>query len=139
MSGSNGGAGVARLDAGWSSWLVEPQWQATVLTLAEEGLCTLPGVDPDAWHPERSTAKPGGPVTRREAAYARRVCAGCPVIDRCGRYAIEAGEESGIWGGLAEWEREQITQRINPRPVWVEDVLPGLSARSCGAASGAVA
>lgn len=132
------GAGVARLDAGWSSWLVEPKWQPVVVTLAESGLCTRPGVDPDVWHPERASAKPGGPVARREAAYAREVCGGCPVIDRCATYALEAGEEFGIWGGLAEWEREQITQRPTPaRPVWVVDVLPGLDAPSCGASAGA--
>jgi WhiB family redox-sensing transcriptional regulator len=36
---------------------------------------------------------------------AKRVCAGCPVCEQCRRYALEAGELYGVWGGLTEEQR----------------------------------
>ena len=41
---------------------------------------------------------------KREQA-AKRVCAGCPVLLDCRRYALEAEEPYGVWGGLSEDER----------------------------------
>ena len=45
-----------------------------------------------------------GAAQRREAA-AKRMCAGCPVQLDCRRYALEACESYGVWGGLTEDER----------------------------------
>ncbi len=42
---------------------------------------------PDDWH--------GG-----DTMAARRVCAGCPVRERCADWAAATGEEWGVWGGL---------------------------------------
>jgi len=38
-------------------------------------------------------------------AAAKTVCAGCPVRGTCERHALAAGEEFGVWGGLAADER----------------------------------
>jgi WhiB family redox-sensing transcriptional regulator len=41
---------------------------------------------------------------------AKRVCAGCPVTAECLAYALERGEEFGVWGGLSARERREITR-----------------------------
>jgi WhiB family redox-sensing transcriptional regulator len=39
-------------------------------------------------------------------AKAKKYCAICPVRDECRQYALAAGEEFGVWGGLNEDERQ---------------------------------
>ena len=46
----------------------------------------------------------------REAA-ARMVCADCPVIAQCRRYAVEFGE-LGFWGGQNDDERAADRRRL---------------------------
>jgi len=41
---------------------------------------------------------------------AKRICAGCPVLDACREYAFRVDERLGIWGGLTERERAQVTE-----------------------------
>lgn len=40
----------------------------------------------------------------------RSICEQCPVIEECGRYAIENNEQHGIWGGMTAHERVNIRQ-----------------------------
>ena len=47
---------------------------------------------------------------------AKRICAGCPVIDTCRRHALQAQEMYGIWGGLSEDERMVLLNRHRRRP-----------------------
>ncbi|ROZ98278.1 WhiB family transcriptional regulator [Gordonia sp. OPL2] len=47
--------------------------------------------------------------THREAL-AKVLCRSCPVSSRCLEYAIGAGEEQGIWGGLGVAEREALVR-----------------------------
>ena len=42
---------------------------------------------------------------------AKRVCAGCPVLEHCRTYALENREGYGVWGGLAPEERRVLTDR----------------------------
>jgi WhiB family redox-sensing transcriptional regulator len=42
---------------------------------------------------------------------ARKVCAGCPVIDKCREHALENRIEHGVWGGCSERERRRILKR----------------------------
>lgn len=44
----------------------------------------------------------------------KRICARCPVREQCLQHALETGEEFGVWGGLAPWERNKI-RRENRR------------------------
>jgi WhiB family redox-sensing transcriptional regulator len=53
------------------------------------------------------SGEPAGKRLRRLVA-AKRVCAGCPVRETCRGYALDNGEEFGVWGGLSEVERKQI-------------------------------
>lgn len=50
-----------------------------------------------------------------EADAAKAVCAACPVRRECLRYALEAPEEQGVWGGLDEKERADLIQRRRER------------------------
>jgi WhiB family redox-sensing transcriptional regulator len=42
---------------------------------------------------------------------ARKICAGCPVKDRCLDHALEHRIEHGVWGGCSERERRRILKR----------------------------
>ena len=46
-------------------------------------------------------------ATREDAA--KRVCRRCPVVRDCARYALASRERYGVWGGMTEAERRQIT------------------------------
>lgn len=39
---------------------------------------------------------------------AKSVCAACPVVQSCLRWALAAREPYGIWGGMSAEEREQL-------------------------------
>lgn len=42
---------------------------------------------------------------------AKWVCSQCPVISQCLDYAIDRGEEWGIWGGMTTAERREESER----------------------------
>lgn len=42
---------------------------------------------------------------------AKSVCRRCPVIEQCGQWASESGQDSGVWGGLSEDERRRNRRR----------------------------
>ena len=41
-------------------------------------------------------------------AYARTICAECPVAAECLAYALETGQGDGMWGGLDPAERKAL-------------------------------
>ena len=47
----------------------------------------------------------------REAA-AKQICADCPVRRECLEYALRVREPFGIWGGLNETERRELTGSV---------------------------
>lgn len=51
----------------------------------------------------------------RQVAYAVSICRECPVRVQCGTYAVDAGEEFGVWGGLTPKERKLIRRMPRPR------------------------
>lgn len=53
-----------------------------------------------------------GPAAQ-QAEQAREVCRGCPAIGYCALFAFEAGQDSGVWGGMTEDERRAL-KRQNP-------------------------
>ena len=42
---------------------------------------------------------------------AKAVCRRCPVIDSCLAWALESGQDAGVWGGLSEDERRALKRR----------------------------
>ena len=49
----------------------------------------------------------GNTRIRQEEA-AKRVCAGCPVMANCLRWALKTEEPYGVWGGLTTEERQEV-------------------------------
>lgn len=56
----------------------------------------------------RPEGERGNARARRESA-AKAVCRHCPVLEQCRRYALSVRELHGVWGGLSEAERRQLT------------------------------
>uniref|UniRef100_UPI003F498A27 WhiB family transcriptional regulator n=1 Tax=Nocardia suismassiliense TaxID=2077092 RepID=UPI003F498A27 len=54
------------------------------------------------------------PPNRAGAGPAREVCvAECKVREQCARWAFDAGERSGVWGGYAlPWETQQLARFV---------------------------
>jgi WhiB family redox-sensing transcriptional regulator len=42
---------------------------------------------------------------------AKAVCRRCPVTDRCLAWALETGQDAGVWGGMSEDERRVVRRR----------------------------
>ncbi len=72
------------------------QWQAS-------GACRDRDTT-DFFHPVAER----GPARRRRDQAAISVCLRCPVVTECRRYALNAQEPYGVWGGLSEDDRANI-------------------------------
>lgn len=68
----------------------------------EDAICAQ--TDPEAFFPQR-----GG-----SSRQAKAVCLACEVRLDCLAYALDRGEQFGIWGGLSEKERRQLETRRRP-------------------------
>lgn len=42
---------------------------------------------------------------------AKAVCRGCTVKSDCLQWALESGQDAGVWGGMSEDERRAIKRR----------------------------
>ena len=68
------------------------------------------------------------PIARKHAA---NLCDGCPVIEQCRWYALEAGEDDGVWGGLCEADRSTLRRgsswrsRLHARSLYAADLPHG--------------
>ena len=51
-----------------------------------------------------------GPA-RRQIAEAKSVCFQCPIASMCLNWALNTGQDFGIWGGLGEDERRSLSRR----------------------------
>ena len=65
-------------------------------------------VDPELFFPTGSLSKGPGYEQQEKA---KRVCGRCAVQDVCLMYALETGQDSGVWGGLGEDERRALKRR----------------------------
>ena len=59
--------------------------------------------DPELFFPIGNT---GPAILQIEEAKA--VCRRCTVVDVCLKWAIESGQDAGVWGGLTELERREL-------------------------------
>jgi WhiB family transcriptional regulator, redox-sensing transcriptional regulator len=58
-----------------------------------------------------------GPA-ERQIAEAKAVCRRCSVTEACLAWAIDSGQDAGVWGGLSEDERRAMRRRsVVPVPV----------------------
>ncbi|MGB4967495.1 MAG: WhiB family transcriptional regulator [Candidatus Saccharimonadales bacterium] len=64
------------------------------------------GTDPEVFFPEGA---------KREAALqaemAKRICKSCVVVETCLKWALETGQDSGVWGGHTQDERRALKRR----------------------------
>jgi WhiB family redox-sensing transcriptional regulator len=65
-------------------------------------------VDPELFFPIGNT---GPAILQIEEA--KQVCRRCDVSDACLRWALESGQESGVWGGMGEDERRALKRRAS--------------------------
>ncbi|MEW2467896.1 WhiB family transcriptional regulator [Streptomyces sp. NPDC046994] len=66
--------------------------------------------DPDLFFPIGNT----GPALI-QIEEAKSVCRRCPVIEHCLQWALESGQDAGVWGGLSEDERRNMRRRAARR------------------------
>ena len=49
---------------------------------------------------------------------AKALCGRCPVVEQCRQWALDFGEDAGVWGALSEDERRAIKRpRRRSKPV----------------------
>jgi WhiB family transcriptional regulator, redox-sensing transcriptional regulator len=65
-------------------------------------------VDPELFFPIGNT----GPALL-QIEEAKRVCQSCAVLDSCLQWALESGQDAGVWGGLSEDERRALKRRTS--------------------------
>jgi WhiB family redox-sensing transcriptional regulator len=63
-------------------------------------------VDPELFFPIGNS----GPALL-QIEEAKQVCRRCPVTADCLRWAIDTGQDAGIWGGMSEDERRVLKRR----------------------------
>ena len=62
--------------------------------------------DPELFFPVGTS----GPAIA-QVAEAKTVCARCPVVSECLAWALESGQDAGVWGGMSEDERRALKRR----------------------------
>ena len=62
--------------------------------------------DPELFFPIGNT----GPALL-QIEEAKAVCRRCEVIETCLKWAIDSGQDAGVWGGLSEDERRALKRR----------------------------
>ncbi|MFE5402568.1 WhiB family transcriptional regulator [Streptomyces sp. NPDC056580] len=65
------------------------------------------GEDPEIFFPLSDLIAPGA-----EASLARAICRRCPVITDCRTWALDHGEDDGIWGATTAAQRRAIRRAI---------------------------
>lgn len=66
--------------------------------------------DPELFFP----VSPAGP-SADQAARAKLICTGCPVQPECLEFALDSGQDFGVWGGTSESERRKMRRRMMRR------------------------
>lgn len=46
-----------------------------------------------------------------QIAEAKTVCRRCPVVSECLAWALDSGQDAGVWGGMSEDERRALKRR----------------------------
>lgn len=62
--------------------------------------------DPELFFPIGTT----GPAAT-QVAQAKIVCQRCPAVEPCLEWALDTGQDAGVWGGASEDERRALMRR----------------------------
>ena len=68
------------------------------------------GQDPELFFPIGTNG-----LALRQLAEAKQICASCSVQSLCLEWAMLAGIEHGVWGGMSEDERRTLRRRADLR------------------------
>jgi WhiB family redox-sensing transcriptional regulator len=60
--------------------------------------------DPELFFPISNS----GHANLLQIAEAKTVCRRCPVVTQCLTWALESGQDAGVWGGMDEYERRAL-------------------------------
>ncbi|MFG2076050.1 WhiB family transcriptional regulator, redox-sensing transcriptional regulator [Nonomuraea maritima] len=63
-------------------------------------------VDPELFFPIGNS----GPALM-QIEEAKQVCRSCSAVESCLKWALESGQDAGVWGGLSEDERRALKRR----------------------------
>ncbi|MFB7483010.1 WhiB family transcriptional regulator [Streptomyces anulatus] len=66
--------------------------------------------DPELFFPVGTT----GPAVV-QAEEAKAVCRRCPVMERCLQWALDSGQDHGVWGATDEEDRRRMKRRAARR------------------------
>lgn len=73
------------------------------------------GADPETFFPifkrGRGANLQSDPAFHAAMAY----CDACPVLEPCRRFAIDTGQDYGIWGGMDEEQRRELRRQLGLR------------------------
>ena len=87
----------------------------TVTTMEWAAAAACRGAQREAFFPPNSIERREDRLERE--AIAKRICAGCAVLEQCLALAVRNHESHGIWGGLNEEERKVLDRLVGPSPV----------------------
>lgn len=62
--------------------------------------------DPELFFPVGNS-----PQAMEQEAAAKNVCRRCPVVTECLQWALNDGQQHGVWGGKSEWDRRLSGRR----------------------------
>ena len=62
--------------------------------------------DPELFFPIGNTGPALHQIEQAKAVFHR-----CPVLETCLKWALESGQDAGVWGGLSEDERRALRRR----------------------------
>lgn len=85
--------------------------------------------DPELFFPVGNSAD-----AYHQADAAKAVCARCPVMEQCGRWAIRNRVEHGVWGGMSENDRRKVLKILAERNA---SPPPTRDTGACGTEAGA--
>jgi WhiB family transcriptional regulator, redox-sensing transcriptional regulator len=96
---SNDGACSPRID------IQTPTYQGSkTMDWRHRALCR--DEDPELFFPIGNT----GPALL-QIEEAKAVCRRCPVVSECLSWALDSGQDAGVWGGMSEDERRALKRR----------------------------
>jgi WhiB family redox-sensing transcriptional regulator len=91
-------------DTAGSTVIVEPAYQGGSMDWRHRAACR--DEDPELFFPIGNT----GPALL-QIEEAKQVCRRCDVVEECLTWALESGQDAGVWGGLSEDERRALKRR----------------------------
>ena len=68
------------------------------------------GVDPELFFPDGNAGR-----ALLQIEEAKTVCRRCEVAQTCLKWAMESGQDAGVWGGLSSEERRALKRRARVR------------------------